>query len=101
MGSLPWLASRNGILTFYTYGFASACCTMSHTLYGTMQCLATAMPATLEATLTATAIAATAALTEIALAVVTKTATVSSAGWQCVHNSAVRGLRFGAFFGLR
>jgi len=57
------------------------------------------MPATLAATVTARA--ATAAITEMALAVLTKAATVSSAGWQCVHHSAVRGLRFGAFFGLR
>jgi len=74
---------------------------MLQALYGTMQCLATAMPATLAATLTATARAATAALTEMTPAVVTKAATVSSAGWQCVHHSAVRGSRLGAFFGLR
>ncbi len=44
---------------------------MSQVLYGTMQCLATAMPATSAATLTATVRAATAALAEVAQAVVT------------------------------
>ena len=95
------VTSQNGILTFYTT------CTDLHLLdvqshrscSGTLQCLATAMPAISAATLTATARAATAALT--ALAVVTEAATVNSAGWQCVYHSAVRGLRFGAFFGLK
>ncbi len=74
---------------------------MSQALYGTMHCLATAMLAALAAALTATARATTAALAEMAPAVVTKAATVSNAGWQCVHYGAIRELRFGAFFGLR
>ncbi len=59
------------------------------------------MPATTATSLTATARAAIAGLMEMAPTIVTKAATASSAGWQRVRHSVVRGLRFGAFFGLR
>lgn len=98
MGSLPQATSRDGILTFSIHRFASACCTLSQALYGTMQCLITATSA---ATLTAAGRAATPALAGMLPAIVTKPAKVSSAGWQCAHHSAIRGLRSEPSFGLR
>lgn len=69
----------------YIQLYASGCCRTSQALYGTVYCLATAMPATLAATLPAPASSASAAYTERAPTVLTEAAMVSGSVFITAH----------------